>query len=40
MVRISGKMIDKEYLRQDFYPHELSNGTIIMVSYDGHYYYE
>jgi hypothetical protein len=39
MIRISGKRINKEYLRQDFFPHELSNGTIIMVSYDHRYYY-
>jgi len=39
MIRISGKRINEEYLRQDFFSHEKSNGTIIMVSYDGRYYY-
>lgn len=39
MIRIEGQRITEEYLRQDFFPHELSNGTIIMVSFDNRYYY-
>lgn len=39
MIRISGKRINEEYLKQDFFPHEMSNGTIIMFFYDGRYYY-
>lgn len=39
MIKISGQRINQEYLRQDFFPHEMANGTIIMVSYDGRYYY-
>ena len=29
----------EEYLKQDFFPHEMSNGTIIMISDDRRYYY-
>lgn len=39
MIRISGKRITEEYLRQDFFPHEKSNGIVIMVSCDGRYFY-
>lgn len=39
MIRISGKRITEEYMKQDFFPHEMSNGTILMVSNDGRYYY-
>lgn len=30
----------REIVRQNFYPHELSNGHVIMVSIDGNYFYE
>lgn len=39
MIRISGERITQEYLKQDFFPHEMSNGTIIMISDDRRYYY-
>ena len=33
------KRITEEYLRQDFWPHEKSNGEVIMVSADFKYFY-
>ena len=39
MIKISGKRITEEYLKQDFFPHEMGNGTIIMISDDRRYYY-
>lgn len=30
----------REVSRQNFYPHEMSNGHVIMVSIDGRYFYE
>lgn len=30
----------RQVTRQNFYPHELSNGNVIMVSADGNFYYE
>ena len=39
MIRIYGKRITEEYLKQDFFPHEMGNGQIIMISYDHRYSY-
>lgn len=36
----SKKAINREYLKQDFFPHEQSNGQIVMVSEDHRYYYK
>lgn len=33
------KRIAKEYLKQDFFPHEKSNGQVIMVSMDFRFFY-
>lgn len=35
----SKKAIDRVRLRQDFHPHERSNGQIIYVSDDFRFYY-
>lgn len=39
MIRISGRRITEEYLRQDFFPYEKSNGQIIMISNDRRFFY-
>ena len=39
MKELKGKQINKEYLHQDFFPHEQSNGEAIMVSMDHRYFY-
>jgi len=36
----SKKAIQAQYMRQDFYPHVMGNGKVIMVSNDNKYYYE
>ena len=33
------KRISEEYLKQDFFPHERSNGEVVMVSNDFRYFY-
>jgi len=35
----SKKKLNEEYLKQDFFEHELSNGRVIMVSMDHRYFY-
>lgn len=33
------KQIAKEYLKQEFFPHEKSNGEVVMVSMDFRFFY-
>ena len=35
----SDKDIQKQYMKQDFYPHVMGNGKVIMVSNDNRFYY-
>lgn len=39
-IRKFSKEWGREIVKQDFFPHEKSNGVVIMVSLDGRYYYE
>lgn len=39
-LKVNSKEWREQVLRQNFYPHEKSNGHVIMVSLDGRYYYE
>lgn len=39
-LKVNSKDWRMEIVRQNFYPHTLNNGHVIMVSVDGRYFYE